>query len=165
MNILQLLQEELAEEFRVTQKFFKLYPTGKNDYAPHKKSMKLMHLCTHLADVFGWFGIMLNTRELDVATAATPPKMETGAELMSYMEQKYQESISAFEKADERNLQGNWKLAHGDHTIYEWTKYGAMRHSLNQITHHRAQLGVYYRLLGIDVLASYGPTADDESFG
>ena len=45
----------------------------------------------------------------------------------------------------------------------EWTKYGAIRHSLNQMAHHRAQLGVYYRLLDIPVPASYGPSADDEN--
>jgi uncharacterized damage-inducible protein DinB len=44
----------------------------------------------------------------------------------------------------------------------EWSKYGAIRHSLNQITHHRAQLGVYYRLNDIFVPGSYGPSADEQ---
>nr|WP_258455188.1 hypothetical protein [Aequorivita sp. CIP111184] len=45
--------------------------------------------------------------------------------------------------------------------IMEWSKYGAIRHGLNQITHHRAQLGIYYRLLDIPVPGSYGPSADE----
>jgi uncharacterized damage-inducible protein DinB len=36
--------------------------------------------------------------------------------------------------------------------------------SMNQITHHRAQLGVYLRLLDIPIPGSYGPSADDMSF-
>ena len=39
-----------------------------------------------------------------------------------------------------------------------------MRHALNQITHHRAQLGVYYRLNEIPVPGSYGPSADESEF-
>ena len=44
----------------------------------------------------------------------------------------------------------------------DWDKYGAIRHSLNQTTHHRAQLGVYYRLLNIPVPGTYGPSADEQ---
>ncbi len=33
---------------------------------------------------------------------------------------------------------------------------------INHLIHHRAQLGVYLRLLGVPVPAAYGPSADDE---
>jgi uncharacterized damage-inducible protein DinB len=33
---------------------------------------------------------------------------------------------------------------------------------MNHLIHHRSQLGVYFRLLGITVPATYGPSADDE---
>jgi uncharacterized damage-inducible protein DinB len=32
---------------------------------------------------------------------------------------------------------------------------------MSHTIHHRAQLGVYYRLLGIPVPGSYGPSADE----
>jgi uncharacterized damage-inducible protein DinB len=32
---------------------------------------------------------------------------------------------------------------------------------LNHVAHHRAQLGVYLRLNGIPVPATYGPSADE----
>ena len=32
---------------------------------------------------------------------------------------------------------------------------------MNQFPHHRAQLGVYLRLLDLPVPASYGPSADE----
>ena len=32
---------------------------------------------------------------------------------------------------------------------------------MSHLVHHRAQLGVYYRLLGIPVPGMYGPSADD----
>ena len=32
---------------------------------------------------------------------------------------------------------------------------------MNHLVHHRAQLGVYLRMLDIPVPAAYGPSADD----
>ncbi len=43
-------------------------------------------------------------------------------------------------------------------------KHEVIRHSLNQLTHHRAQLGVYLRLLDIAIPGSYGPSADEQNF-
>jgi uncharacterized damage-inducible protein DinB len=36
---------------------------------------------------------------------------------------------------------------------------------INHLVHHRAQLGVYLRLLDVPVPAIYGPSADEQSFG
>lgn len=32
---------------------------------------------------------------------------------------------------------------------------------MSHLTHHRAQLGVYYRLLDVPVQGMYGPSADE----
>lgn len=32
---------------------------------------------------------------------------------------------------------------------------------INHLVHHRAQLGVYYRMLDVDLPGSYGPSADE----
>jgi uncharacterized damage-inducible protein DinB len=34
---------------------------------------------------------------------------------------------------------------------------------MNHLIHHRAQLGVYLRLLDVPVPATYGPSADDDN--
>jgi len=39
-----------------------------------------------------------------------------------------------------------------------------MRMSLSQQIHHRAQLGVYLRLLNVPIPGSYGPSADETNF-
>jgi hypothetical protein len=44
MDTLSQLKNELQEEYQTTRKFFEAYPEGKNDFAPHEKSMKLMPL-------------------------------------------------------------------------------------------------------------------------
>ncbi len=46
--------------------------------------------------------------------------------------------------------------------VRQTTRYGAYRTLfLDHMIHHRAQLGVYLRLLGKRVPATFGPTADD----
>ncbi len=61
MKLLPLLKQELTEEYRITKKFFSRFPEEKTGYAPHEKSMKLMSLCAHMADVFEWPAIILDT--------------------------------------------------------------------------------------------------------
>jgi uncharacterized damage-inducible protein DinB len=36
-----------------------------------------------------------------------------------------------------------------------------VRQNINHLVHHRAQLGVYLRLLDVPVPGMYGPTADE----
>ena len=55
-----------------------------------------------------------------------------------------------------------WKLSFQGKTIFSGKKFLAYRQMfLNHLVHHRAQLGVYYRLLDVPVPGVYGPSADD----
>ncbi|WP_373517378.1 DinB family protein [Pricia sp.] len=164
MDTLQQLRDELTYEYEVTKKFFAKYPEGKNDYAPHEKSMKMINLVSHIATIFGWSPAILSTSDLDISQADETEKIENKAQLVAVLDQQYKASLSALEQAAESDLEPKWALTMDGQKLMEWTKYGAIRHGLNQIAHHRAQLGVYYRLLDIPVPASYGPSADDQSF-
>lgn len=164
MDTLKQLRDELSYEYKVTKKFFQLFPDGKNEYAPHKKSMKMLDLVTHIASIFGWPVAILNTSEIDIAEADKSEKVENRDQLLKVLDKEFNDSLPALEKATEADLQPNWAITMEGKKLMEWTKYGAIRHGLNQITHHRAQLGVYYRLLNIEVPSSYGPSADEQSF-
>ncbi|MBB4080551.1 putative damage-inducible protein DinB [Lewinella aquimaris] len=164
MQITHLLQTELAHEYSTTAKFFDRYPVDKNKYAPHEKSMALSHLVTHLTHIFGWTGDMLATSYMDLADTKTPSPLTSSSDLIAELDKNFNHSKEALSKATDDDLESNWALKMNGNLIAEWSKYFAIRQALNQITHHRAQLGVYYRLLGIPLPASYGPSADDQSF-
>ena len=66
--------------------------------------------------------------------------------------------------ATEADLLPNWTLRTGDKIHSVSTKYEVIRMSFCQIVHHRAQLGVYLRLLNISIPGSYGPSADEMNF-
>ncbi|WP_026450399.1 DinB family protein [Aequorivita capsosiphonis] len=161
MDTLKNLKNELSEEYHTTKKFLNNFPANKNDYAPHKKSMQLMNLANHIVDIFGWPQLILNTDYLDLSADYKPEKMNDKKDLQAYLNKQYNAGLKALEQAKEEDLNPNWSIQMNGEKLMEWTKYGAIRHGLNQITHHRAQLGVYYRLLDIPVPGSYGPSADD----
>ncbi len=164
MDTLKQLKEELTAEYNTTKKFLDEFPEGKNDYAPHEKSMKLMPLTQHITEIFGWPAHMLKTEGLDFAEGDKPVAYETRQHLQDAFEKNYADSMEALSGATEADLEPNWFLAYKGNKLAEWTKYAAIRHALSQVTHHRAQLGVYYRLNDIKVPGSYGPSADDQKF-
>lgn len=162
MDTLKNLRDEYNEEYKITKDFLANFPADKNDYAPHPKSMKLMPLTNHIVDIFGWPDYILKTDYLDFSAGYNPEKMNGKDDLLAYFERQHQKGIQALENAKEEDLKLEWSIRMNGQKLMEWSKYGAIRHGLNQITHHRAQLGVYYRLLNIPVPASYGPSADSE---
>ncbi|HWJ91987.1 MAG TPA: hypothetical protein VNR87_12790, partial [Flavisolibacter sp.] len=66
--------------------------------------------------------------------------------------------------AKEEDLQNIWTLRNGGQVYSRSTKGEVIRMSYCQIVHHRAQMGVYLRLLDVPIPGSYGPSADDMSF-
>ncbi|MBK1894800.1 DinB family protein [Chryseobacterium paridis] len=164
MDTLAQLKSELDSEYQTTRKFFDIYPDNQNDYAPHEKSMKMKSLANHLADVFEWPNTMLKTSELDFADGDQPVLSSTKEDLLKKLDDNYKSGIDALENAKEEDLDSTWALKYNGNELAKWTKYASIRHSLNQITHHRAQLGVYYRLNDIPLPGSYGPSADIQSF-
>lgn len=165
MDTLQQLKSELANEYQITKNFIALFPEGKNEYAPHDKSMKMMRLATHLVEVFEWPSTILKTSELDFAKSGyVPTSLSTRDDLLKKLDEDYEAGKTALEGAKEEDLIPSWTIKNDGHELASWSKYEAIRHSLNQITHHRAQLGVYYRLNDIPLPASYGPSADSQNF-
>ena len=165
MNIIEFLLKELDSEAQITRKFLALVPFEKAEWAPHEKSMKLMPLSTHIAELPGWISFGLTTNELDFATSPYEPIVVSNNEdLLAIFEKNYQEAKTALSNANEQDLTKRWVLRNGDQILSDLDKYGIIRIAFNQTTHHRAQLGVYFRLLNLPVPASYGPTADDQSF-
>lgn len=165
MDTLSQLKSELQGEYQTTKKFIELFPDGKNDYAPHEKSMKMMPLATHLVEVFEWPNTILNTSELDFAKGDYKSSvLSTKEDLLKKLDEDYEAGKKALGNVQEDDLSPSWTIKNDGQELASWSKYGAIRHALNQITHHRAQLGVYYRLNNIPLPGSYGPSADSPSF-
>jgi len=162
MSLIQSLLKEMEEESKTTRKMLERVPNDKYDWKPHEKSMDIRRLATHIAELPTWVSMTLNTDELDFETAPYDPKIINNTkDLVDYFEESFASGKSRLEKATEEELSKNWTLRSGA-TIYSTsTKAEVIRMAFSQIVHHRAQLGVFLRLLDVPIPGSYGPSADE----
>lgn len=165
MTITQNFLKELNSESVVTRKMLQRIPADKYDWRPHEKSMTIKQLASHIADLPGWVSLAFETDELDFeASPYQPDEWNTIEELLQIFEGKLTGARSHLEKAKDEDLLPAWVLRKGDQILLSQTKADTVRVSLSQTIHHRAQLGVYLRLLDIPLPASYGPSADEPNF-
>jgi uncharacterized damage-inducible protein DinB len=162
MKILDIIQKEFDQEVALTRKMLDRVPDDKWDWKPHEKSMDMKALTVHLAEIPGWVAFGFSSDELDFAkTPYKPTPVNSKKELLELLEKNAQSGREALQKATEEQLEPSWTMKYGDKILMQLTKYELIRHSLNQLAHHRAQLGVYLRLLNIPIPGTYGPSADD----
>ncbi len=163
--MIQILLKEMQQEAKTTRKMLERVPEEKYNWQPHPKSMTLKRLATHVAELPSWVSMALTTSELDFANNGYKPvDIKNNKELMQYFERSLAEGKAELEKADEKQLDELWTMREGE-TIYSTsTRLEVIRTAYCQIVHHRAQLGVYLRLLDIPIPGSYGPSADDPGF-
>jgi uncharacterized damage-inducible protein DinB len=83
---------------------------------------------------------------------------------MAHFEKSLVDGREALKKGKEADLGKPWTLRNGEQVYSTSPKRDVIRMSLSQIIHHRAQLGVYLRLLNIPIPGSYGPSADEMKF-
>jgi len=162
MSIIELLLKEIEQEAQITRKFLSIIPNDKFDWQPHPKSMTIKRLATHIAELPSWITMGLTTDELDFANNPYQPEdINNTTGLLALFERSFVDGKAHLEATNETVLQQPWVLRSGDHVILSQTKYDTVRVSISQTIHHRAQLGVFLRLLDIPIPGSYGPSADE----
>jgi uncharacterized damage-inducible protein DinB len=164
-SITKLLAKELEQEANTTRKMLSIVPNDKYSWKPHEKSMVMKSLVTHIADLPSWPEMVLKTTELDFANNTHQiDDVNNTVALIDFFDRSVEKSINALENAKVETLDEMWTLRSGDQIFSTDTKYEVIRMSIAQQIHHRAQLGVYLRLLNIPIPGSYGPSADDQTF-
>jgi uncharacterized damage-inducible protein DinB len=165
MNRIEIFLTELEEEALTTRKMLERVPTGKFDWQPHTKSMTLKRLATHVAELPSWIAMAINTDELDFANNSYQPvEIDQAEGLLTYFENNLTEARSVLVDKNEIVLDEPWTMRNGEEIYSTRSKAEVIRMSISQTIHHRAQLGVYLRLLDIPIPGSYGPSADEMSF-
>ena len=164
MTQIEALRFELEREADTTRKMLSAVPTDKFDWQPHPKSMTVKRLATHIAELPTWIGMTLTTDELDFENNPYKPEdVKNTTELLTYFEKSLEDGRKHLALGREDQLDKPWTLRSGN-TIYSTEpKRDVLRMAFSQIIHHRAQLGVFLRLLNVPIPGSYGPSAD-ESF-
>ncbi len=162
MTIIETFRRELENEAIATRKMLERIPEDKYDFQPHEKSMDMQRLANHIADLPYWIRMSLHLNELDFAKNPYKPTAYQGGALLHYFEEGLKDALASFDEANDDMLPESWILRDGDTIFVDSNKLDTVRMSISQIIHHRAQLGVYLRLLDVPIPGSYGPSADGE---
>lgn len=165
MSLTQALVEEIESEAVGTKEMLKRVPADKFDWKPHEKSMTLKQLATHIVSLSAMAGLMIKTKYLDFAEDTVHrPIVNNTADLIKAFDSGTQQTIEALRSAKDEDLNKEWVMRRGDVVILKALKFKAIRKmAMNHVYHHRAQLGVYLRLLNVPVPGMYGPSSDDKA--
>ncbi len=156
--MIQMFLNEVEQEAQTTCKFLSIIPNDKFDWQPHPKSMTIRQLSTHIAELPGWIPMAINTDELDFAQNAYKPEvLNSTDELLEQFEKNLAAAKESLANTNEEVLAQMWTLRNGEDIYLTQTKAEVVRVSISQIIHHRAQLGVFLRLLNVPIPGSYGP--------
>lgn len=161
MKIQEFLISQLQQEEALTEKFLKRIPEDKLGWKPHEKSMTIKQLANHLAEIPSWITGTMQAGEWDVAGYKAPDE-DTVEAIVKTLKENTAAAKESLKKPDEE-FEHIWKMTKDGETLFEMPKFNVLQTMvMNQFPHHRAQLGVYFRLLDISVPATYGPSADEQ---
>lgn len=158
----EILLAEVKQEAIATRKLLELVPFEKADYKPHEKSMTLLRLATHVAEISGWWKECLLDDELDFAKGDHKPKAFTSTEELVDLHDKHiLQAEKILTEISEEEFAKPWTMRAGETIFFTKCKSEVVRTwCMNHLYHHRAQLDVYLRLLDVPLPGVYGPSAD-----
>ena len=153
---------EFDHEAALTRKTLARVPFEKADWKPHEKSFSLGELATHLADIPGWVDVTVNQDVFEMEGPYEPAQADSTEGLLALFDEKVAAARAVLEGASHDDLMATWSMKQGGEVVMSMPKIAVLRAFIVKHTvHHRAQLGVYLRLLDVPVPAIYGPSADE----
>ena len=155
---------ELIEEAKSTRKILERVPMDKPDYKPHPKSMELNRLASHVAELPSWITMTIDNDGIDFATYEYKfPDPKNSQELLAIFDKAVATASEKLQQISDEDMQKIWTMRNGEIIYFQLPKQVVVRvWALNHLFHHRAQLGVYLRMLDIPVPGVYGPSADEQ---
>jgi uncharacterized damage-inducible protein DinB len=163
-------QKDLIAEFQRetgrTRKMFEAIPADADmNYKPHPKSMPLGRLAGHIADMTNDWAMHTLTQEkmdlpadfkfeayIPVSGSAAAEKLDAGVKGL----------IPVLNAMTPEKWDQHWKFIFGGQTFIDQPRHEVFRELvISHMVHHRAQLGVYLRLMGAKIPGLYGPSADE----
>jgi len=164
MTFSDMLVREFEREARTTRRHLERLPADKLDWAPHAKSFTARQLGSHIVDCVRWGEPIFGGDEFEIDPATYKPYRAPSVEdLLATFDDDVGRCTRAMTGADDAAIMRPWRLRMRGKVRVDSPKAAAFRDfTLSHLIHHRGQLSVYLRLLGVPVPGSYGPTADDQ---
>ncbi len=160
------LLAELEQEADATRRVLERVPGNRLTWRPHPKSMTLGELALHVAQIPGAFAAHLAADEVDFAAVdfGAVASVEAG-QLLPALQQSVAAARRWLSQLDEAQATGLYHARVGNQALFAVPRLALVRSLMfNHWYHHRGELCVYLRLLGVPLPPIYGPTADENPF-
>jgi uncharacterized damage-inducible protein DinB len=163
-SIVRIAYPDLEPELATTRRVLERVPEEHLNWKPHDKSFSLGALAAHTANLLSWVHTVLSQDELDLAGSGRQELPTSRADILKLFDDGAARLREAMAGASDAAYSQTWTLRMGDHVIMQMPRAAVIRSvGINHMIHHRAQLGVYLRLLDVPVPGMYGPSADEGS--
>ena len=163
MTIGESLLPEYDQEMNTTRRTLERLPEDKLGWRPHEKSMTLGRLASHVAELPQWAAVTIQADTFEMDPQYKPYEAISTAALLEKFDIDVAESRRLLASTSDEAMCKIWTFKSDGKAMFEMPRIGVLRSMvMNHMIHHRAQFGVYLRLLDLPVPGAYGPSADDK---
>ena len=136
MAMIDGMLQELEQEAQTTRRVLERVPDDRLTWRPHERARTL-----------------------------GDPSPSSVAELIPALQQSVAKAKNVLGGMNDADLMATWRMMRGDRELFAVPRAAILRSvMLNHWYHHRGQLTVYLRQLGVPVPSIYGPSADENPF-
>jgi uncharacterized damage-inducible protein DinB len=162
--MIEALLQELEQEAGTTRRVLERVPDDRLGWKPHARSMSLGQLALHVATIPGAVA-QISRQSPFPLPEFTQPSPASAAELIPALEQSVANARQILGTMGDAELSQVWRVVDGDREVMAIPVAALLRSiMLNHWYHHRGQLAVYLREVGVPVPSIYGPSADENPF-
>jgi uncharacterized damage-inducible protein DinB len=167
MPLCDAFVEELEQEAPVTRRVLERVTDEHLEWRPHPRARSLGELALHVATV------PAGVAELGASPSPVPapdfsgpaPRPARASELGPALDESIARAREIVGGMDDAALLETFRLAKDGRDVMAMPRGKFLRATmLNHWYHHRGQLTVYLRALGLEVPSVYGPSADESPF-
>lgn len=169
MPVSQSLLPELEHELATTRTCMERVPDSQLAFKPHPKSYSALDLLAHLAEIPMWGLVTFDRDEFDLEPSGVPayerPELKTVAAILARFDEKAAAMKTALTATSDEDMTAPWTLLKGGQRMMTMPRIAVYRTFIvNHLIHHRGQLSLYLRMIGVQVPSIYGPSADEAPF-
>jgi uncharacterized damage-inducible protein DinB len=164
MRLVDPVIAELEQEAESTRRVLGRIPEDRLSWRPHPKSMSLGQLALHIATTPGGVAQVAAQDSME-RPRFDRPEPKSKREVLEALGQSLASAMEFLRGLDDARAKETWSMTLAGKPIFSLPRIGLVRTiMLNHWYHHRGEMQVYLRLLGVPVPAVYGPTADEDPF-
>jgi uncharacterized damage-inducible protein DinB len=165
MALIDGLLQELEQEAHTTRRVLERVPGDQLAWRPHERARTLGELALHVAIVPGGVAELVASPSPAQFPQFTDPSPTSASELIPALDRSIAKAKQVLGGMDDATLVGTWRLMQGERELFAIPRVAMLRSvMLNHWYHHRGQLTVYLRELGVPIPSIYGPSADENPF-